>query len=366
MVTAQKIEIAPNDQPQTRLKVVRDSKPADNIPISPYGPATALKSKRGNLWWQLQLDFSKPLEALIRPKGHAKTPTKARKPRKPYEPKPKTDSGDGDKKLNRLQKLKMLANTETEEQKAIRLQKGERDRAAFLEWIGSGIDHLTHEPVYKRFSKIARSETLRALNKTRTLRGLDDIAAEQIWMDFYHTTVMKVAEALGDGVHEFTGGIVRFDDYFFAFIKADAKRNVQDIDKRNVDHSYIYRDYSGGGSHDDDTRDTWGTLGAILSESPAFMEGRIEEFREYAYYEIFKFVENNYVKTDADWRDLLFFTTYYGGRQTLEQVSRELKFSTGAISKGRDRVKAFVQQNMDWEAMQVEFGKRIMEGCNCG
>jgi hypothetical protein len=357
MVTALRIEtLAQNNAtiPQTRLKVVRGSK-SDNIPISPFGPATALKDKKFNVFhWQLQFDFSKPVQAATRPRKQSRARTA-----KPSV-QPVDQSG---KKLNRLQKLKALAGVETGAQQEARLAKGAIDRTAFLQWIERGIDHMTKEPIYKRFSKIARSETLRALNKTRTLRGISAEEAEQIWMDHYHNTIIKVADALGDGVHEFEGGIHRFDDYFFSFLVPDAKRYVRYLDQANVQHYHIYAD-----SEDDDKGDIWGLLGKMLSEVPTFLEGRVEEFKEYCYYEIFRMAENDYVQDNdpQQWRDVLFFTTYYSTRQTLGQVSQELGFSVHAISKGRDKVKAFVQENMSLASLQTAFGKKIMEGCNCG
>lgn len=354
MVVAKAIEVLSLPEPKTRLKVVRDGKKSHSIPIPPISPSTPMISKK-RIYWQLQFDFTQPLQPL-------ELPAKTRKPRErkviskavPATPSP-------ERKQNRLQKLKSLLNTETEDQKAARLAKGLHDRTAFLDWIENGIDHLKNEPIYVRFKKIARSETLRELNKTRTLRGLADWEAEEIWMDHYHTTILKVAEALGDGVHDFKDGQVRFDDYFFTFLVADAKRNVHNLDDRNINHRYIYQD-----NGDDDTRDIWGVLGVILSEMPTFMEGRMEEFRQYAHYEIFRLAEIEYPKSDGDFYDVLFFRTYYGAKRTLKQVSEELGFSIGAITKGRDKVVDFVRKNLDWHGLQEQFGLKIMEGCDCG
>ena len=352
MVTALRIEtLAQNNAPipQTRLKVVRGSK-LDSVPISPYGPATALKDKKFNVFhWQLQFDFSKPVQASPRPRKQNRQ--RVAKP----SVQPVEQSG---KKLNRLQKLKALAGVETGAQQEARLAKGAIDRSAFLQWIERGIDHKTKEPIYKRFSKIARSETLRALNQSTTLRGLREDYAKQIWTDMYHDTILKVADAFGDGVHEFPNGVHRFDDYFYTFLVKDAKRNVWQLDKQEEDQDRIYSEKG----------DIWGLLGKMLSEVPTFLEGRVEEFKEYCYYEIFRMAENEYVQDNdpQQWRDVLFFTTYYSTRQTLGQVSAELGFSVHAISKGRDKVKAFVQENMSLTSLQTAFGKKIMEGCNCG
>jgi hypothetical protein len=344
-----------SQQSRTRLKIVRTDK-HDHVPIPPIVPSTPIISKSGRVWWQLEFDFTRPVQPISRRKP------RDRKPRV-VKPTIETPKQLAVKKPNRLQKLKALATTETDAQKEIRLLKGTKDRTAFLKWIETGIDHMTGEPVYKRFQKIARSETLRALNKTRTVRGLEDWRAEEIWMDHYHSTILKVAEALGDGVHEFKSEQPNFDDYFYGFLVPDAKRNVRYIDQDNLTHHRIYSD-----ADDDSPSDIWGMLGKILSESPDYLEGRIDEFKEYCYYEMFRIVDTDYASdnTDAQWLDVQCFTVYYSTNQTLHKVADELGISCGRVSKGRDRVLEFVKQNISLNGLQQAFGRKIMEGCNCG
>lgn len=352
MVIAKRLDSGPI----TKLEVVKGTRKTDPMPLPPISPATAIRSKRGHLWWQLQFDFTRPVEPL-----HARP---GRKRKAPRPAKPPVDLSDG-KKRTRLQILNVLTHTETQAEKSARLEKGLRDRRAFLEWIefGTASDSKGRsKPVYDRFLDIVASETRRNLNRTQSLRGRAREDEEGIWMDLYHDTILKVAEALEDGLYKSDDG--RFDNYFFTFLKLDTERGIQNMDRRNMQHRYIFADHES-----DEKRDIWGELGAMLSEVPAFMEGRLEEFRSYAFHYIMDFVSYRLTHDAEEVWDAQVFRMYYGtldrnGRpNTLRGVADYFGCSENKIRDAKNRVLEYVQAHVTAESVWQDFGVKVAQGC---
>src|SRR5690349_18878442 len=136
-----KIEVVADPKPQPRAKRTR---PLIEPPIS---PATPIFYKK-RIWWQLQLDFTKIAGAYI-PDREA----------------------------------------EARADEDFRIAKGIADRDGFMKIVGTPFH-------YDEMRRIAKGEIIKSLNRTNTMRGLAPWDEEQIWMDHFHDTIVKVSRLL--------------------------------------------------------------------------------------------------------------------------------------------------------------------------
>jgi hypothetical protein len=332
MVAIKSEVLANENPPKTRLRVVKGVH-STSLPEPPISPATPLKSKHGNLWWQLQFDFTQPLPPLpaIRKRGRKTrkaSPANAKPPR--------------------------IVPTLQEEE--ARIQKGIRDREQFMGMIGNPAK-------YKEMLRIARGEINKSLNRSDTLKGLQPWDEEQIFMDHFHDTILKVSQKLEAGRFKSEVGGGNLMGYFYTFLKMDARRYVRGMDAANKARLVLDDDED---SDDPDHRSSMvGQLAGMLSENPHLMEGSHDNFAEFLHDYVFEFVLREFGDTERDLLDADFFRRYYGTKCKIKDISQSTGYNNFRVNTGYKRALAFVRDNIDIAALEEAFGRRIMSGCNC-
>jgi hypothetical protein len=306
--------------PATRLKIVRGTK-LDAIPLPPISPATPLVNRKTKaIYWQLQFDFTRPVEKLT--KIHTGNRT----------PQPRTQE-------------------ET--------NKGIRDRKLFMDMVGD-------KRRYHEMTRIARGEIIKSLNKSQTLRGMQPWEEEQLYMDHLHDTIIKVGHILEGGrSNPKENGKPLGENllgYFYVFLKMDAPRFVRAMDMKAIQSIVVDEE----DSEDPDHRSALtGALAMELSELPEFMEGNQKAFAEFVHAYIFEWTFRNVTKTEEDILDASFFRTYYGTNMKVKEIKQATGHNACRINTGYKAVLEYVKAHVDLNALVELFGRQIMSGCDC-
>lgn len=313
------------DQPTTHLQVVkaprkarkRKPNPLESHPFAAIG--VPLVSRRGNVWWQLTLNFKMKLEPI--PTSRTTTSFKP-------------------------------SSEETQEQRMTREAKGIADRDKFMKEVGDPAK-------YQNMRFMAKKFIMKALNKSSTMRGLDRHHEDDLAMEFLHETIDKVARLLETGTKKSDNVC----GYCFRFIEMDAKRFVHKLDASNYD---IHFDDSG--DDDDDLMhrsSSAGRLALSMADIPAYMEGHPKEFAEFVSEFVFDWVGHNMIDNKRMAQDVHIFTLYYHSGQTIKQIKQHLSVTKHRVVAAYESVKNHVLEHVSIQEIQEAFGKKIMEGCNC-
>jgi len=280
----------------------------------PQPIATAVKRRGKFICWQLQFDFTKRIEPL------------------PYQRNKKSKRTTVTKPIPSLQQL----------------EKGIRDRDEFIKQVGI-------PEKYDNMLRMARRYIIKAVNKSRTMRGMSKDEEADLAIDFLHDTIAKVCRLLERGEFKGKGNdhAGNLCGYCYRFIELDAKRYVAKLDEAGIQLRL------------DNTDTGIGYLGNILSELPAYLEGHEHEFADFAHAYIFDWLMVQRWKTTEDQLACQLFRMYYGTSDEIKDIAKKTGYSKHVVMEAYKSMLEYVKAKISTQEIIEAFGRKIMEGCQC-